>query len=547
MRVDSILKASRRDPAVVIASLGANMLSLVVPVSMIHLYDRIIPNNGLETLAILGLIVLVAIIVEGALRAARREILERAGETFEIMATNAVFEAILRATPSEGDPVTQGRLSRSVSAVDRLRGMHTGDVALAILDLPFALIFFGVIALISPLAGAIIVSIVLFAFAVLRFSRRNIQALQNKRKEIEERRHSFLSEALAGVDTIKGMHIENAMERRYERLMSGAAQVGADIARATHRAQGFAATVGAFAPILVACAGAFAVLEREMTIGALAAVILLTGRIIQPVLRVEAFLAGMVATGHEREDLEDMLVLPGLQSGTYPLEAIETIELRNVSTAVSKTTQVAFQNIDVSLRRGDCIHLIGGDACARTAFLSLLLGEADVTAGEYLLNELDSEEYRLKHRQHEMAYLSSSSTLLSGTLLDNLTAFRPRENRDAAMELTRALGIDKAIATSAHGYDLKVGSGAKVGLSSSLADAVVIAGGLVNDPSVVLFDQANASLDRVTDERLLELLLAGREDRITIICSNRPSYQRLATQTFDISKFVVQSDQARAA
>ena len=546
MRADSILRASRRDPAIVIASFGANMLSLTVPLSMIHLYDRIIPNNGYETLAILGIIVLCAITLEAMLRAARREILDRAAESFEIVATNAVFDSVLKASPAQADALTQGRLSRGVGSVERLRNMHTGETTLAILDLPFALIFFFIIALISPLAGIIIISIVAFAFGVLRFSRRNIQSLQNKRKEIEERRYSFLSEALAGIETIKGMHIENAMVRRYERLMSGAAEVGADVARTTHRAQGFAATVGAFAPILIACAGAFAVLEREMTIGALAAVILLTGRIIQPVLRVEAFLAGMVATGEEREDLEHILLLPRLRSGSLPIEHIQEVELIDVTTTTSEAWQVVFKNVNLTLRRGDCMHVTGPDARSCSAFLNLLMGEIELEAGRYLIDGQDFCDYRLADRQREIAYLSRENALLSGTLLDNLTGFRPRENRDAAMRLTQALGMDAILATSAQGFDLRVGSSAKVGLSSSLADTIVIAGSLVNNPSVVLFDQANATLDRAADQRLLEVLKAGKNDQITLICSSRPSYQRLANRTLDISEFLL-GDHAKAA
>ena len=92
-----------------------------------------------------------------------------------------------------------------------------------------------------------------------------------------------------------------------------------------------------------------------------------------------------------------------------------------------------------------------------------------------------------------------------------------------------------------------VGPDAKAGLPKSLADAITIVGGLVSEPDVVLFDEANGALDREADAKLLEYLQATKQDRIMIIVSNRPSYLKMATRTFDISDVVYNLAQSEEA
>ena len=357
MRADSILRASRWDPAVVFASFAANLLSLVVPMSMIHLYDRIIPNLGYETLAALCFVVVGAVLTEVVLRSTRRFLLERAGEAFEFRSYRAALACIVNADPARSEKLSRGRQISSLGAIERLRSIHTGDVALAILDLPFACLFLAAVTLISPLAGGIVAGILALSFLILRIARSQTLRVQKQKREIEERRYSFLTETLSGIEVIKSMHVEDAMQRRYERLMGQTAKVSAETVRISHFAQGFTAIVGAFSPVVIGCVGAFLVIEAQITVGALAALILLTGRIIQPALRVEAFLAGLSVTDVERTALEDVLSMPMLASGQTPLRRIDTLAMKDVIADAKDDASFAFVGVDLELKRGDCVAI----------------------------------------------------------------------------------------------------------------------------------------------------------------------------------------------
>ena len=547
MRADHILAASRRDPTVIIASFGANLLSLALPMAMIHIYDRVIPNQGYETLTALGIMVALAIMAEVTLRGARRHLLSLSADRFERVAYPAAISALLQADPAVSMRASHGQIYRSLTGIERLRNLHVGNAALDPLDLPFALLFLGVIGLISPTLGVTVFLLLSVAFLILRQARRGVVAHQIRRKDNEERRHSYLSEVLRGSDVVKSIRIEDLMLRRYERLLGGAAEISADTARAVQLAQGFTVSVGTLAPLLVGSVGAYLVIEGDMTVGSLAAIVLLTGRIIQPVLRIEAFLAGSDNLRQHREELDAVLSIPARPDGKAPLDTVEEIALRGVDTKPESVLGIGFRGLDFVAQRGECIAIEGASRQAKRVFLKLLVGELGLTKGSVLLNGRAATHYTLADRQSRIKLLSSENALIEGTLLENMTAFKPKIYRDQAVGLAQRIGIEETIAQSAEGFGMFVGPDAKAGLPKSLADAITIVGGLVSEPDVVLFDEANGALDREADAKLLEYLQATKQDRIMIIVSNRPSYLKMATRTFDISDVVYNLSQSEEA
>ena len=538
MSAEQILTRAQRDPMVVLASLGANLLSLAIPMSMIHIYDRVIPNQGLETLAALSVMVFGAIFAEVLLRAARRHILELSASEFEAVAYSAAINAVLHADPSQSERASQGHLYRCVTSIEKLRNLHVGNSALDPLDLPFSMLFLGFIGVMSPVLGFSVFLLLSTAFLTLRQARKRVLTHQIRRQENEERRHSFLTEVLRSVDVVKTRRIEGFMLRRYERLLGGAAVISAETARAVQLAQGFTAAIGTLSPLFVGAIGSVLVIQGSMTVGSLAAVVLLTGRIIQPVLRMEAYLAGADNLRQHRDDLADIMSIPARPDGTLALERVDEVTLRDVDSKPDPIFKTEFNNINLTMRRGECIVLTGVDRKVQRQFLRLLAGEVGLERGEICLNQRPMEDYTLADRQDRIRLLSIDNSLIEGTLLENLTSFRPKLYRDQAVQLARRMGIEDTITQSAEGYGLAVGPSARASLPQSLSDAVTIVGGLVSDPDVILFDEANGALDRVADTFLLKLLTEIAPERLLIIVSNRPSFLKLATRSVDLGQFL---------
>ena len=537
----SILHLAIRDPVVMAASLASNMLALAFPLSMIQVYDRIIPNQAMETLTALAIFVLAALCAEVLLRTARSSLLSMAGERFEVAAYRDALAALLLEKPNEFNRNSLGELMTRLGSIDRLREIYTGQNATALLDLPFAVLFLAVIAMISPYIAAVVLLVLTVVFLLLRRKRQFVFDEQAARRSIEAQRHSFLAELLSAIESVKQQQIEAFMKRRYERLLTRSAAKTKNIVTGVQAGQGLAATLGNSAPLLVCCTGAFFVIRDDMTVGALAAVVLLTGRVIHPVLQVEAFVAGAQNAKEAEEDLEFLIDRHRRIDGSERLWGVERLDLTDVTTVREHATGIEFRDLDLTFSIGDCIVLEAPDRLACSAFLRLLTGELDLASGQYAINGHPADSYRLDDRVSAIRLLSRDLSFLDGTILQNMTNFEPNKHRHRAMALATEIGLEDFLSKSPKGYSTEVGSNKSANLPGSIADAAMIVGGLITLPDVILFDEPNASLDVEMDRRLLGILGAMKEEAIVLIASNRPSFRALATRTLDLTPYIVRA------
>src|SRR3990172_4086801 len=280
------LAGLRRGRTVVLgASLGINLLTLALPIAIFQVYDRVLPNGTRDTLLLLVIGVGVALVLDALLRALRAALVAHASARFEYRVGCAALDRLLGAKLSAVEEVPEGVHLDRLGSVDALRDFYLGQPLTVAIDLPFVVIF---LALIAYLAGPLaLVPLALMAVAALIavVAGRWLKAALEERATLDDRRYSFLIETLSGIHTLKSLGMEAQMLRRYERLQEGSVRAVYEVNAASASAQ----TVGnLFAPLTmltVAGVGALMVLEGELTIGALAASTLLSGRTLQPLLR----------------------------------------------------------------------------------------------------------------------------------------------------------------------------------------------------------------------------------------------------------------------
>lgn len=531
------LRRVRHDPNIILASATANFLGMALPLTMIQIYDRIIPSAGYETLTVLGIGVVSAILAEAAVRLARGALLSRAGAKFELKVYDQAINALTQYNHTSISSCSAGELSNRLRSIDKVRSHYCSEAAAGLLDIPFIAIFLIMMLAISPQLAATISTFLIFVFFAVRFMRNKNLKLSIAREEADTRRQSFIVQSLFGIEFIKSLGIEQLMERRYERLMSGSAPIGAQLSTQVQLNQGLTSVIGLLAPILTTSVGAYLVIAGSMSVGSLAASVLLTGRIVQPVLRIEAFLGGQNAIQHSENDLVS-IVSPPISDDTPANSLIDlrTIEVSNLSWQPDASVRPVLSNIHLSLSRGDCVSISGGEGSGKSSFLSILSGQISPSDGVITLNGRDMKEYRQSEICNTFSTLTRDNRLLDGTLKENLTGFKGDEYLPRALEIASALGIDKFIEKHSSGLGMRVFSGGKSGLPNAIEDSVVMIGGLANNPDVILFDDANSRLDAEQDVRLLQYLSELQPNVIIVMITHRPSYLRLAKRHFELVK-----------
>ena len=533
MAIQDDMRGLRRNPHIVVASLVANTLGLALPLMMIQVYDRIIPRQGYETLTVLAAGLLVAAVAEFTIRMARGHLFALGGLRFDCFAYDQAFKRLLQfGTVSQTHD--RGIDHDRMESIERVRKSHASEAATALLDIPFIFLFIAVMALISPIMGAAICVFSILSVAIVLVQRRKILRDSEERQERDRKRHSFLMETLEGIEMIKSLGIEALMQRRYERLMSVSTYITHQISGRINFTQGVTAAIGLVAPVMMSGIGSLLVISGQMSIGGLAATVLLTSRVIQPTLRIEALLAGQRDVKRAERDVDDLLNAPILHQGQTGVQKIEDLQFENVSLSMHGSDNFLFQDVSIQFQKGDCIHLTGQEGSGRSLFLALIAGHVTPSSGRILINGLPMENILAQSLSDRISLLSSDYTLLEGTVLENLTAFEVDRYHEVAFDLAKELGISDFISHHSDGLGMRVAAGTATSLPKSIHDGILLISGLVRTPDIILFDEANAGLDRQTDLQMIEILRRRIPETIVFMVTHRPSYIALANRRFTL-------------
>ncbi len=517
---------ARGDRAVQLASLAINLLALALPIVLMQIYDRVIPNQNRATLFVLGLFLLGAVIAEALMRAARARLMSYAGARYEVETTLKLCRRFLFADAHEIERTPPGVQVGRLAAIDRIREFRSGDAGATSLDLPFSILFLAVVAWIALPIAIVLIGLIAITIAAVRKITAATETLAADRATLEGRRHSFLIEVLSRIEAVKSAGMTPFMERRYERLMKSSATTTAAFTANSNAAQGLIGAVSQLTPLAVGAVGAVLVSFNAISVGALAAVILLSGRAIQPIMRLEALVAGDMNTRRLEEDLDSVLSLSMVERGTTDPGSIETISLRDVTCLQRDDGSFVLDGVNLDLNHGEIIGIRGKNGSGKSSITGLMSGQLKAARGDVLINGINIDSCDPDALAKRIAVMPEQPTLLDGTILENMTRFKPQDHLDEAVGLATALGLDKYFAVHPDGLSMRVRNGVNAGLPTSVVDRVALVASLLGQPSLVLFDEANQSLDFEGDALLREHLFGRKRSAAVVLITQRPSYLR---------------------
>jgi ATP-binding cassette subfamily C protein LapB len=522
-------------PSIVVGSVAINVLSLAIPLTILQVYDRIVPNQATETLGALTIGLAGVVLLDMLLRLARSWVQTDSACRFGYQAQVGAMDRLLTAEPEtysrEGAPAYLKRFE----ALEHLRDHLAGQGRLIAADLPFAALFLGMIYAIGgdlvfgPLA--VLLTMLIAALLLGRQLRRNLTDLA----DLDDRRYSFLLEILSRVRTVKALALESLMERRYERLLaSNAAGTHATVFNAG-LAHGFSTTFASLALASVPILGAKAAIEGSLSLGALAGCTLLAGRTVQPVLRALTFWTQVQSLTIARQRYRELAAIPREKTGSQaPGESLQGgIRLEDVHWGAAGQADV-LAGLYLDIRAGDFVAITGDTGSGKSVLLSLMLGLLKPTAGQVLIDGQRLEAYDLPALRCHIGHLPQRPSLFEGTIMENLTLFRPEQSA-SAMQAARATGLDRQIEHLADGYETLVGDTVGTRLSASLRQQIAITRALVDSPRILLMDDPNAYLDTAADENLKTLLEKLRGHVTIVVVTHRLSLLHAADAVYHLS------------
>ena len=534
----STLKGNLFDLA--IGSLFLNILGLALPMALLQVYDRILPNKSVGTMVLLMAGVIGALLMESTLNFCRSYITGWVGAKFEHKASCTALDHLVMAGIDDFEKGGSGAHLERMGSLATVREFYAGQAMLTLLDLPFAILYLSLVAMMGGMLVLVPIALLIaFALTAVMVGTKLRGSLQ-KRMVADDRRFNFIIEVLGGIHSVKAFSMEAQMVRRYERLQEACAEGAFKVALHSSSAMGVSSFFSQATTICVAMVGALVVMNGDMTTGGLAACSMLAGRAMSPLQKALGVWTRFQSFMLARHRLNELFSLkPEAPKGLPKLENIRgSLELDDVSFRYGEHLPYVIQHASISIREGECIVISAGNGAGKTTLLTLMQGALRATSGRVLVDNQPTSLYEPQSIRDQIAFLPQMGELFQGTILQNITMFR-KQFDDVAVETAALLGLDEVVATMALGFDTPVGDGAYDSLPRGIKQRIAIARALVNNPRIVLFDEANTAVDTTGDNFLRVWLERAKGKRTLVLVTSRPSLAKLGDRIFELDRGVL--------
>lgn len=515
---------------VLLAALLANTFALGMPLFVMNVYDRVVPNQAFETLWVLALGLMIMLISDLVLRTMRGRFVDLASSRADVKLSAFIMERVL-GMRMEQRPASAGSFASNLRAFESVRDFIGSATVVAFIDLPFALIFMVVIGWISwfMLIPLVIGAAIMVLYALIVQGRMHELAETTYRAGAQ--RNATLIEGLVGFETIKALAAEAPIQRKWEKSAALLARVGAQLRLLSSTASNTSAFVQQFINLAIIIIGVYLISERDLTMGGLIACTMLASRAMAPVGQVAGLLVQYHTAATALTSLNEMMAreverpadTKFISRGRLKGE----VEFRDVSFSYPGQSAPSLRNLSFRLKPGEKVAILGRIGSGKTTLEKLILGLYQPTEGAVLVDGIDLRQLDPAELRRQIGYVQQDVMLFYGSLRENITLGAPLADDADIVKAAEIGGILSLVNQHPKGFDMLVGERGE-SLSGGQRQGVAIARAVINDPPIMLLDEPTSSMDFSSEDDIKRRLTEFSKDKTVILISHRTSLLDLA-------------------
>lgn len=506
---EALAPLKSRFAEILLHSFFINLLALAVPLFSLQVYDRVIGHRGLTTLMALAIGVVLALAFDFLLRQARSRLLQSTAVHIDAQLGRMLYTrfASLPLTTLETRPAQHWRGLFQDAQI--IRTVFSGPSAMLLADLPFALIFLAVVFMIaSPIAWALLA--ILTAFLALTWhSTRSLGQAATGEARKSHSHDSFIAELLAGRLTVKSLMLDHLLQPRWEHLQAEAIEESWWQGVRTDQALALGQSLSTATTVILVSLGALAIIDQQMTMGALIATTMLASRIIAPfnqlLMQWRSFTRCRQAIHHldELQKLPQEMPFPALERPQPQGHLI----VENLGFTHAGSERPLLTQCNLALHPGEIVGLVGRNGCGKSTLLKLLQGLYTPSSGRILLDGADLAQYSRSELSRWIGYIPQECFLFNGSIRDNITKAWPEADDASILAAAQISGAEAFINELPEGYHTQIGENGSR-LSGGQRQRLAIARALLRNPPILLMDEITSNLDTETETKLRNHLLA---------------------------------------
>jgi len=510
---------------VLIASFLINLFVIANPLFVMNVYDRVVPNNAIETLWVLAIGVLVVYLFDFGLKMLRSYFLEIAGKKGDVILSALLFEKVLSLKYS-ALPASVGSFASNLREFESIKGFLSSTTNVVFIDLPFAILFLIVIGFIGgPLVIVPLVAIpliVIVSFIVRPYLKEAVE----KTFASNSQKNATLIESLTAMETVKTQRASSSLQLGWEQAVGYIAKWSLRSRMLSASVVNFAALAQQLTSVGIIITGVYLISERELTMGALVACVMLSGRAIAPMSQVANLVISFHQASTALKGLNEIMELPSERSDeqqfVHRKELEGAIEFKDVSFAYPNEEQKALDRVSFNIKPGESVALIGRIGSGKSTIEKLVLGMYEASEGSVRIDGIDINQIDPVDLRRNFGYMPQDIMLFAGSVRDNIVIGSPQTEDDRLVEIAKLTGVSDMVNRHPQGFDMQVGERGAA-LSGGQRQTVAVARSLIHDPNILILDEPTASMDNSSEEQIKAMLKAYAKDKTMLVVTHKMS------------------------
>jgi ATP-binding cassette subfamily C protein LapB len=515
---------------VALASVVINLIAVASPLFVMNVYDRVVPNNALETLWVLAIGILFIYICNFGLSSLRSHFVDVAGRNADIVLSSMLADKVL-SMRLDARPESTGALVNNLREFEQLREFFSSSSLLACIDLPFLIVFLVLIAFISgPLVFLPIAAIPAILVAGLFLQHRSRLCAETSYARSMQK-NSLLVELANGLETLKSCLAESRMRRLWESACGLSAKASSDARHYNNLAVAFSVFITQIVTVAMVVWGVYLIKDGLMTMGALIGCNILVGRAMAPMLQLAQLLTRLQNSRVTLRALDMLMELPSETSETEPgimdFSALRPqFIMEHVDFSYPRAGRLALKDVSLRLEPGEKVGVIGPMGSGKSTLSRLLIGLYQPSAGAIKFGGVDIRQIPPADLRSRVGVLPQDVVLFYGSVRENIVLGDPSINDHMVLRAAALAGVDVFLRDNPAGFAAQVGEQGKA-LSGGQRQAIALARALARDPETLILDEPTSNMDtdsEITLQRRLSQSLGGRT---LLLISHRLSLLRM--------------------
>jgi subfamily B ATP-binding cassette protein HlyB/CyaB len=509
--IPELLKYKKLWQEVLLASLVIQLIALATPLFTQTIIDKVVVHRTESTLVVIAIGMAVFMLFSAGLSWLRQYLVLHTGNRVDAVLGSSVFERLFKLPPMYFQHRPTGVISARLHGVETIREFIASAAVTLVLDLPFLLIFVAIMFYYSVTLTLIVLAILAIIVGLSLAVAPLFQASLQQQFQLGARNQAFVTEYVAGLETVKSLQLEPQLNSKYSGYLASYLKSNFATKQLANSYNTTSNLLEQVMTLLILAIGAYTVMHNStFTIGMLVAFQMFAGKLSQPMLRLVGLWQQFQQARLSVARLGDLMNAPVEPYSVIPARDAAgkgQIQIDGIAFCYGEHLPLVYENLSLAIQPGQIVAIMGPSGSGKSTLAKLLQGFYQPSAGRILIDGIDIRYLSANELRSHFGVVPQETVLFAGTIYDNLQMANPNATFEQITAVCKMAEIHSVIEAQPQGYQTEIGERG-AGLSGGQKQRVAIARALLKRPNILVFDEATSALDGPTAEQFAQTINA---------------------------------------